>query len=420
MKSQLNSKRLPGRLEELKQRAKKNKEELAFPSSFKKNPPSTNLDRMLKGYRDKEAKLLQEIDRMLEEPYAKETQDKLMPDIREHNYGAKKVNLRNKSSMGFPKTSNATLSDVNVQNRPMSKQSETLKPPFVTAKNWLTINADNKEIIYGYKIYEEKEVASITKLMTCLIVLDFIEKYNIDIDKTHYLVSRKAAQLGGTTANLKKDDYVCVRDLLFGMMLPSGNDASQTLAENIITHKYILDKHKNCDPNEISYDEEVPADKNLEGEFYWLMNRKARELQLLNTNYDSSHGLMNEDNFSCCYDQARLSVEALSYPLLQEIVGTPIYTGVIERNDRDCELVWKNTNKLLDKRGYKGIKTGITHKAGGCLATYFSGKGVNLITVVLGSRDQHMRFTDTEAVNSWVTQNFKEIMSLPLHERVTE
>jgi D-alanyl-D-alanine carboxypeptidase len=417
MNSQFNSKRLPGRLEELKQRARRTKEELTLSSVPKKNQPYSNIDRVLKGYRDKESKLLQEIDRMLEEPYSKDTQDKGMPDIKDHSYGATKANLRNKSSSALQKTQTATYSETNIQNRPMSKQTEVLKPPFVTAKNWVVMNADTREIIYGYRVYEEKEVASVTKVMTCLIALDFIEKYNIDIDKTHYLVSRRASQLGGTTANLRKDDYVCVRDLLYGMMLPSGNDAAQTLAENIITHKYILDKHKNCDPNEISYDEEVPADKNLEEEFYFLMNKKARELQLHNTNYDSSHGLMNEDNFSCCYDQARLSVEALTYPLLQEIVRSPLYTAIIERNDRDYELVWRNTNKLLEKRGYKGIKTGITNKAGGCLSTNFSAKGVNLVTIVLGCRDQHMRFTDTEAINAWVIQNYKEIMALSLDDR---
>lgn len=419
MNSQLNSKRVPGRLEELKQRAHRVKEELTLPPTLKKIPQTSNIERLFKGYRDKESKLLQEIDRMLEEPYSKETLEKVIQERRDYSYGAKKANLRNKSSSALQKTPTAGYSETNINVRPMSKQSELSKLPFMTAKNWIVMNADTKEIIYGYKIYEEKEVASITKLMTCLITLDFIEKYNIDIDKTHYLVSRKASQLGGTTANLKKDDYVCIRDLLYGMMLPSGNDASQTLAENIITHKYILEKHKYCNPNEISYDEEVPADKNLEAEFYALMNKKARELQLNNTNYDSSHGLVNEDNFSCCYDQARLSVEAMSYPLLQEIVRTPAYTALIERNDRDHELVWRNTNKLLDKRGYRGIKTGITNKAGGCLSSNFCAKGVNLVTIVLGSRDQHMRFTDTDAINSWVVQNYKEILNLALEDRIT-
>ena len=110
----------------------------------------------------------------------------------------------------------------------------------------------------------------------------------------------------------------------------------------------------------------------------------------------------------------------MKHSLLQDIVKTTSYSALIERNDRDYELVWKNTNKLLDRKGYKGIKTGITSAAGGCLATYYHNKGANFITVVLGSRDQHARFLDTEAINNWVSSNFKEIMQLPLEERYSE
>lgn len=333
---------------------------------------------------------------------------------------SKIIQPRTKSQIQVNKAVTPSQTNQGFFHKVLTKQTEIPQTPYVTSKNWICLNADTLEVVYGSRVYEEREVASVTKIMTCLVTLEFVEQFDIDIDKTHYLVSKKAALLGGTTASLKRDDYVSVRDLLYGLMLPSGNDAAQTLAENVVTHRYILDKHKNCNPNEISYDEEVPADKNLEEEFYKLMNTKARQLNLQNTNYDSSHGLSNKVNYSCCYDQAVLGAEAMKHTILQNIVKTTTYSALIERNDRDFELVWKNTNKLLDRKGYKGIKTGITNAAGGCLATYYHNKGTNFLTVVLGARDQHSRFLDTEAINNWVSSNCKDIMQLPLEDRYSE
>jgi D-alanyl-D-alanine carboxypeptidase (penicillin-binding protein 5/6) len=417
-----NSKKVPSKLDDIKRRAQREVGLSNLRGGLSQGHSNQDLGDLLRNYKHKEAKLLEELDRAWDDPYLKEAEDRYPPDRRIDQQLTKKFQPRNKSTVSGNKASPTptTQTTQTFFKRAVSRPAEPLKAPFTSCRNWICINSDTLEIIYGNKIYEEREVASVTKIMTCLVTLDFVTQFNVDIDKTHYLVSRKAANLGGTSANLRRDDYVCIRDLLYGLMLPSGNDAAQTLAENIVTHRYILEKHKNCNPNDLSYDEEVPADKNLEVEFYTLMNKKAKELGLHNTNYDSSHGLMNEDNYSCCYDQARLSVEAMKHSLLQEIVRTSSYTAIIERNDRDLELTWRNTNKLLDRRGYRGIKTGITNAAGGCLATAFQHKGLNLVTVVLGSKDQHSRFTDTENIHNWVISNYREIMVIPLEERYSE
>ena len=421
--SGLNSKKFPSKLEDIKRRAQREAGYVGLKNIQPQGQSNQDLNDLMRNYKKKEAKLFEEIDRAWEDPYLKETEDRNSPDRGNQQQALKKVlQPRNKSIVSSQKSppTPTTQTTQTFFKRAASRPVEQLKPPSTSCRNWICMNADTVEIIYGNKINEEREVASVTKIMTCLVTLDFVHSFNVDIDKTHYLVSRKAANLGGTTANLRRDDYVCIRDLLYGLMLPSGNDAAQTLAENIVTHRYILEKHKNCNPNDLSYDEEVPADKNLEVEFYSLMNKKAKELGLHNTNYDSSHGLMNEDNYSCCYDQARLSVEAMKSQLLQDIVRTASYTAIIERNDRDLELTWRNTNKLLDRTGYKGIKTGITNAAGGCLATAFQHKGLNLVTVVLGAKDQHARFTDTESIHSWVVSNFRDIMLIPSEDRYSD
>ena len=410
-----NSKRAMNKYEDIKKRTLGTKGEALL--RYKGIPKELGTRSRMRG---KEGKLLEELEKVWDDPYMKETEDRL------NSIGAKKLPPRNKSSVAkvpvIPSLHTPTGSSQGFFKMPTSvtRAGDPLKPPLLTTKYWVCLDAVTEEVIFGSRVNEVREVASLTKVMTCMITLDFINQFSIDIDKTHYLVSKKATLLGGTTANLRRDDYVCVRDLMYGLMLPSGNDAAQTLAENIVTHRYILEKHKNCNPNELAYDEEVPPNINLEQEFYVLMNRKARELGLTNTNYDSSHGLVNEYNYSCCLDQAKIGRAALQYPLLQDIVKTSVYSALIERNDRDCELIWRNTNKLLDRKGYKGLKTGITTAAGGCLTTWFQNRGINVITVVLGCRDQNARFTDTEAITNWVCNNYREISQMSLKERIVE
>lgn len=368
------------------------------------------LKEIFKDYKQREARLLREIDRGWEDLNQKENDKAYLKST--------KSQLRKKSSLSVqrtPKNSQVT----GVFSRKVIDNS-ILKPPMLTCRNWVTIDADSMEVVYGCRSNEEREMASITKVMTCLLTLEFVNEYRVDVDKTHYLVSKKASVLGGTTANLRKDDYVCIRDLLHGLMLPSGNDAAQTLAENVVTHRVILDRHGGCDPNSLAYDEEVPTDATLDADFYKLMNQKARQLGMFHTNYDSSHGLANELNVSTCVDQAKLAVLAMKNPDFRDVVKTSYYTGIIERDGRDVELVWRNTNKLLERKGYLGIKTGITGAAGGCLCSAYQNKGINVVTVVLGSRDQSARFSDTEAIHNWIATNQKELSALPLEERIVD
>lgn len=397
-----NSKKLAPRNDNLMRQTK-------FPKKASSTDSIQELKEIFKDFKQREARLMQELDRGWEDLPSKNNE-------RRELYSTKSQ-LRKKSAISVIKTPKQS------QANPISfkKQPENpLKPPPVTCRNWVCLDGDSLDVIYGLRANEEREMASVTKVMTCLLTIEFINQYRVDLEKTCYLVSKRASKLGGTTANLRLDDYVCVKDLLFGLMLPSGNDAAQTLAENVVTHKLILDKHDGCDPNTLNYDEEVPREVNLEEEFYKMMNQKARKLGLFHTNYDSSHGLSNELNYSSCIDQAKLAVLAMKDPLFREIVSTPVYTGIIERNGREIELVWRNTNRLLDRRGYLGIKTGITNTAGGCLCSAYQNKGINVVTVVFGSRDHNTRFSDTEAIHNWVALNHKNITQLPPEERLLD
>ena len=104
--------------------------------------------------------------------------------------------------------------------------------PFVSAKSWLMMNIDTKEVMFAKQETVQRQVASLTKVVTMCVVLDLLEKYNLDplLTKVNILESSTTPFLGGTSAELLPGDKISVQELLYGMMLPSGNDAAQSLA----------------------------------------------------------------------------------------------------------------------------------------------------------------------------------------------
>lgn len=103
--------------------------------------------------------------------------------------------------------------------------------PFITAKSWVIMNRETKQIMYAKQENDQRQVASLTKIMTATVVLDLVSKYKLDIDRIYVniLQPNTTEFVGGTTAELICGDCLTVKDLLYGMMLPSGNDAAQSL-----------------------------------------------------------------------------------------------------------------------------------------------------------------------------------------------
>ena len=104
-------------------------------------------------------------------------------------------------------------------------------PPFVTAKSWVVADGNTGEVIFGHCETEKREIASLTKIMTAYTALMLTKRFNIDLASTKVQIPGKASSLCGTTACLGEGDTVSMHDLLYGMMLPSGNDAAQSIAE---------------------------------------------------------------------------------------------------------------------------------------------------------------------------------------------
>ena len=213
-------------------------------------------------------------------------------------------------------------------------------------------------------------MASTTKIMTATII---IEKCNLT-DTIE--ISKKAAGTGGSRLGLKTGDKITVLDLLYGLMLRSGNDAAVALAEY--------------------------AGGDING-FAELMNAKTLELGLTNTHFETPHGLDSNKHYTTAYELALLSNYALNNPTFAKIVGTKNYTITINGSPKDLS----NTNELLgNMEGVYGIKTGFTNGANRCLVTACKRNNIDIICVVLGADTKKFRTIDSIKLINYVFNNF--------------
>lgn len=226
-------------------------------------------------------------------------------------------------------------------------------------------------IIWGKNENKKSAMASTTKIMTCIVV---IENANLNAEVK---VSAKAAGTGGSRLGLKKDDKITIKDLLYGLMLRSGNDAAVALAEYV--------------------------GKDKEG-FANLMNKKAKELGLKHTHFVTPHGLDDPEHYTTAYELAKIADYALKNEMFAKIVGTKEHT--ININGYAKQLC--NTNELLGYlQGVSGVKTGFTNNAGRCLVTSVNRNDFEIITVVLGADTKKIRTADSINLIEYAYENYK-------------
>lgn len=224
-------------------------------------------------------------------------------------------------------------------------------------------------VVSSKKDLEIREIASLTKIMTLYTVLSVMEEKRIGNLNDFVKVSRIAANVGGTTAGLTEGDEIRIKDLLYGLMLPSGNDAAWTLAEYFGKKLGVGGSVSN---------------------FLNEMNLNAKKLGLVHTSYGNPHGLTTRRNLSTARDVCKLAAFAMKNPIFQRIVRTVEYTGTIQGLDKAIKVkYWKNTNKLLEE-GWSGIKTGVTNKAGPCLCSSFD----KIIVTLLNSKTMEIRWDE--------------------------
>ena len=243
----------------------------------------------------------------------------------------------------------------------------------LNARSCIVLDRLSKKIIYGKKEYNKVKMASTTKIMTAIIVIE-----NYDLNKT-IQVSKKAASTGGSRLGLKAGDKITVNDLLYGLMLCSGNDAAVALAETV--------------------------GESIQG-FSNLMNEKAKKLELNNTHFESPHGLDSDQHYTTAYELALLTNYALNNSTFLNIVGTKRYTVTINGNPKN--LI--NTNELLGiLNGIYGVKTGFTNGANRCLVTACKRGNIDVICVVLGCDTKKFRTQDSIKLIEYTFKNFEYI-----------
>jgi len=249
-------------------------------------------------------------------------------------------------------------------------------PPFVTAKAWAIVDPVRGDLVAGHESDAFRQPASIVKVMTAVLVLESAAADPAVLEETVH-VSERAGLETGSRAGLAPGDRVGVGELLYGLMLPSGNDAAVAFAEHF-------------------GDRLAAGQGNAHDGFVAAMNSRAKALGLESTRYGNPHGKTEEGCGSTARETAALVRHALGIPRFREIVGTrERWTTLANAAGHSRPVAWRNTNRLLGIEGYSGVKTGTTFAAGCCLASCGERAGRELIVVVLGSSSSDARYTDT-------------------------
>lgn len=225
----------------------------------------------------------------------------------------------------------------------------------------ILMEANSGEIIYEKASHTKLAPASMTKIMTMLLIIEEIEKGKLTWNE-EVKASAEAAGMGGTQIYLEPGEIMTVSDLFKGIAIASANDASVVLAERIA---------------------------GTEQAFVERMNERAKELGLKETAFKNSHGLDENDHYSTAYDIAMLSRELLKHEAVLKY--TSIYEDYL-RQGTDKKVWLVNTNKLLRLyKGVDGLKTGFTDNAKSCLTVTAKRNNMRLIAIVMGEPDTTVR-----------------------------
>ncbi len=253
------------------------------------------------------------------------------------------------------------------------------KPPALSANEAMLIDEDSGHILYDLNGERAQPMASTTKIMTAVIA---IQTANLDMLVTvRQDAVNEVKNNGGSSAKLKVGEQLKLKDLLYGLLLPSGDDAAIAIADAL-------------GGNAQNFTRE--------------MNLFAYRLRLFSTHYNNPDGLTYYDAnnrplpglYTTAYDLARLAQYAMSLPIFAQIVSKTHYNLAASATHNSHS--WDNTNTLLATYpGMTGIKTGFTLEAGGCLVFSATRNGHHLLGVVLRSIPENNRFRDAAALLNW-------------------
>ncbi|WP_197524698.1 serine hydrolase [Botrimarina hoheduenensis] len=260
-------------------------------------------------------------------------------------------------------------------------------PPTTTCKAWAIADAESGKVLWGYNEGLTRDPASTTKIMTAYLVTKLAEE-NADVLSEVITFSERADNTTGSTADVRVGERVSTGELLYGLMLPSGNDASVAFAEHF--------------GNRFPAVEGKPNGGSPYERFVQAMNAAANELGMSGTGYRNTHGLTDEGHVTTAADLVKLAHAAMKYETFRRVVGTPrrgATLGSVDGYQRNT--VWNNSNQLLRLEGFYGVKTGTTGPAGACLVAAGQRDDKPLIVVVLGSTSGDARYVDSRNLFRW-------------------
>lgn len=264
----------------------------------------------------------------------------------------------------------------------MEVSSNLTELPSINARHSVIFDRNSKTILFGKNENEKCKMASTTKIMTAIIVIENCENL-----KETVTISQKAAATGGSRLGLSINDKITLQDLLYGLMMVSGNDAAVALSEFV--------------------------GGTIEG-FANKMNQKAIDLGLTSTHFVTPHGLDQEEHYTTAFELAKIADYALQNETFAKIVNTSHYTVTINGNAKSLH----NTNELLGYLdGVYGVKTGFTNGANRCLVTSCKRGNLDIICVVLGCDTKKDRSLDSIELINYTFHNFSMVNIKDLLEK---
>ena len=267
----------------------------------------------------------------------------------------------------------------------------------------ILVDADTGEVLYEQDSHTQRYPASITKVMTCLLTVEAIDRGELALTDMVTVSSNLHSGIGegGSTADIQAGEIISVEDLLYSALLPSANEACNVLAETVA--------------GDIA-------------SFVELMNQRAAELGMEDTHFANTHGYHDADHYTSAYDISLMCIEAMKHPTFREIVSSPNHTMAATNIHTQTRII-RSTNALVSNwtvREYyyseaTGIKTGSTPEAGYCLASSATRGDRSLIAVVMGGTDyrenaQTNYFTESRRLLEFGFDNFQVVTILDAAE----
>ncbi len=256
------------------------------------------------------------------------------------------------------------------------EEAQTIKEPSVLSRYAVVYDRASGTVIWGKDENTPVPMASTTKMMTAIVMMEIVGEEHLNDTVT---VSKEAASTIGSRLGLNTGDKITYNDLLYGLMLCSGNDAAVEIA--------------------------ISTTGSVEN-FVELMNNKAKELGLQNTHFVTPHGLDRDGHYTTALELAKIVDYATKNKKVAEVVATKQHTVTINGYPKTIS----NTNELLGYLdGVTGGKTGYTSKAGRCLTTTVNRDGFEIITVVLGADTRKIRTQDTIKLIEYTYKEYKQV-----------